>query len=133
MKAIVFVMSLLWLTPSTHVDAVSFTSDCSPKKGHYFIDQTSSEEESTFTSFSEAFDFISQCGVSGAVVLEVAAGSGPYVESLDIYPISGNDKYNPIIIKGNFQKIQAPEGMTKPYSIKLNGDIYIEVEDLVIR
>lgn len=131
MKAVVFVTIMLWLTPSIKVDS-DLRSTEEPKT-YFVIDQKSRSEEGVFTSFQEAFDYLSTHGVDTGVTLEVAPNSGPYLESVDVYPIRGNTRSNPIVLKGNNQKIQAPTRGSKPYAIKLNGDIYIEVEDLIIK
>ncbi|SFE97086.1 gliding motility-associated C-terminal domain-containing protein [Chitinophaga sp. CF118] len=68
--------------------------------GTYTIDKGAPATATNFTSFSSAADALS-CGITGPVVFNVVANSGPYLEQLIIDTIKGASAINTVTFNGN--------------------------------
>ncbi len=86
----------------------------------------------TFNSFNDAYNYI-KCGINGAVVFNVLAGSGPYNEQLIIAPVPGASATNTVTFNGNNNVISYGSTNTNERAvIKLNGADYFRFNNLVI-
>ncbi len=92
--------------------------------GSYTIDAGGTGD---FLSFTELEDTLKSDGVSGAVTVDVLAGSGPYTEDFKLTEITGASSSNTITINGNDEKITF-NGQT----LGFNGTDYITFNDLII-
>jgi hypothetical protein len=69
--------------------------------GTFTIHASAPPGPNVFNSFNEAFDALTCAGINGPVILNVAAGTGPYVEQLKIASIPGASTANNIVVNGN--------------------------------
>ena len=72
--------------------------------GTFTINNIVPTSGSSFQTFAEAINYIS-CGISGPVVFNVVAGSGPYYEQVVIPFIGGTSSTNTITFNGNGETI----------------------------
>lgn len=85
-----------------------------------------------FLSFDDAKAAMG-CGIGGAVVFNVVAGSGPYTEQLVLDSISGTSAINTITFNGNGNTITFNSTSNSQRAvIKLNGADHIIFDSLVI-
>ncbi|MBK9274055.1 MAG: right-handed parallel beta-helix repeat-containing protein [Flavobacteriales bacterium] len=83
-------------------------------------------------NFSEAAALLS-CGVSGPVVFNVAAGSGPYADRLVLGEILGASATNTITFNANdVILVHAPTVSADRAAVLLNGADHVTIEDLII-
>ena len=92
--------------------------------GTYTIDAGGSGD---FTSFTELSDTLISDGVSGPVVINVTASSGPYSEEFYLDELTGASSTNTITINGNGEKIT-----NNNVVIELEGTDFITFNNLVI-
>ena len=95
--------------------------------GTYTINSASSTSGTNYASFTALASALNSDGVSGAVTINVVAGSGPYSQQFNLNAISGSSATNTITINGNGEKIKANTPI-----IQLNGTDYIAFDDLVV-
>jgi len=85
-----------------------------------------------FASFNDAYNYI-KCGINGAVVFNVVAGSGPYNEQLNMVPVPGASATNTVTFNGNADTLAyLSTNSNEREVIKLNGADYIHFVNLVI-
>jgi gliding motility-associated-like protein len=85
-----------------------------------------------FISFNEAKAAMG-CGIGGAVVFNVATGSGPYTEQLILDSIAGTSAVNTITFNGNGNTITFNATSNSQRAvIKLNGADHIIFDSLVV-
>jgi parallel beta-helix repeat protein len=97
----------------------------------YTINKNQPTGGANFNSFRDAVDALG-CGVSGAVVISVQPGTGPYTEQISIPAIPGASATNRIRIMGNGETIQAAPGSASRYIVKLDGVNYLTLDSLKI-
>src|SRR5690606_30360884 len=73
--------------------------------GAYTIDNTIPSSATNFTSFTAFANAINANGVSGPVVVNVGATSGPYNEQIEIIQYAGASATNSVVINGNGRTI----------------------------
>lgn len=101
-------------------------------KGEYTINSKQATAGTNFTSFNDAWNAI-KCGITGPVVFDVVAGSGPYNEQLIVTPVSGASKENTITFNGNGNTItHTAVNNNERATIKLNGADHFIFNNLVI-
>src|SRR5690606_4799470 len=86
---------------------------------------------SNFQSFADAVSAIS-CGISGPVILNVVAGSGPYNEQVTLPATIGANATNTVTINGNGDTLKFAGTSSAPWTLGLDGADYITVNDLNI-
>lgn len=100
--------------------------------GNYTINSalpTSGSNFQTFNDFKNALD----CGIAGAVVANVVAGSGPYNEQVEFGEINGTSSINTITINGNGNVLTYGATVsTAPGTLVLNGTDYMTVNNLTV-
>jgi trimeric autotransporter adhesin len=85
-----------------------------------------------FTSFQAAYDFI-RCGINGAVVFNVAPGSGPYNEQLIMNNVPGSSVVNSVTFNGNGNTISFNSTNSNERAVvKLNGAKHVTFDNLTI-
>jgi len=95
--------------------------------GTYTIDSAAVKSGTNFQSFQELVDTLDDDGVSGAVIVNVVAGSGPYEGELDFGRISGVSATQTVTINGNGNEIKSDE-----YGIYLEGTQYVIFDNLKV-
>lgn len=101
-------------------------------QGSFTINSAQVTGGTNFQTFAAAIDYL-KCGISGPVVFNVVAGSGPYNEQVTINAIPGSSATNTITINGNGNTLDfVSYDYDKPYVIGLNGADYITINNLTI-
>ncbi|HNR20634.1 MAG TPA: hypothetical protein PKN75_06970, partial [Bacteroidia bacterium] len=72
------------------------------------------------------------CGITGPVVFNVNATSGPYSEQVTITPVAGSSAINTITINGNGRTLTFAGTASLPYTLGLNGADFITVNNLIV-
>jgi gliding motility-associated-like protein len=99
--------------------------------GTYTINSALPTDGTNFKSFSDAVTAL-RCGITGSVVFNVAAGSGPYNEQISIPSIPGADANKTITFNGNGATIQFSPVDGARHIIRLDGADYITFNNLKI-
>ncbi|RYE21318.1 MAG: T9SS type A sorting domain-containing protein, partial [Sphingobacteriales bacterium] len=103
-----------------------------PLNGTYSINSNANTSATNFKSFEDVVAALN-CGIAGPVVLNVAAGSGPYNEQVIINAVAGSSAANTITINGNGATLTYLSANTNERAtLKLNGADYVTVDNLVI-
>ncbi|HCS18969.1 MAG TPA: hypothetical protein DIW47_00145, partial [Bacteroidetes bacterium] len=111
--------------------------------GTYTIDKNGTASSTNFLSFTSASEALQGntrsdggpslgSGMSGAVVLNVVAGSGPYTEQVVLPEISGSASYA-LTINGNANLITWYGDYSNPSVLKLNGTDRTSIKNLKIK
>jgi hypothetical protein len=110
-----------------------FSTTCgSPLIGTYTINQNLAASATNFTSFSDLAFRLNNCGVSGAVTVNVVAGTGPYIEKFHLNQISGTSATNTITINGNGNTLQYNTVANDRIVVYLNGTDRVTIDSLTI-
>jgi len=99
--------------------------------GTYTIDSTQVTGGSNFQSFTEAISAIS-CGIAGPIIFNVAPGSGPYVEQIEIPATVGATASNTVTINGNGATLSFGGSSTNYATLNLDGADYFTFRNLTI-
>jgi len=100
--------------------------------GTYTINSALPTGGTNYASFSAAVSAMSS-GVSGPVVFNVVAGSGPYTEQVTIGAITGASATNTIKFNGNGATVQYTSTATYTGVFMLNGASYVKIDSLTIK
>lgn len=87
--------------------AVKVLTSTSPLAGTYTINAALPQTTTNYQSLSNLATALSCVGISGAVTVNVASGSGPYNETLTFGNIVGSSATNTITLNGNGNTIQS--------------------------
>jgi len=113
--------------------------------GTYTIDAKSAASATNYQSFSSlASDLLSGTradlgtangpNVSGAVIVNVVKGSGPYVEQVNFGAFKGSSATNTLTINGNGETLQfTATSSASSHTLQLNGTDYTIIDNLVIQ
>ena len=85
-----------------------------------------------FSSFTEAIDSLSVCGINGPVTINIAPGSGPYNEQITIPGIPGASAVNRITFDGNGETLQFNPTTNDRHLIRLDGAKHFNITNLNI-
>lgn len=111
------------------VGPYSFRTACiSGLSGNYTIDSTSPTAGTNFQSFEEFFATALNCGLDAATVVDVVAGSGPYVVSAIVPNIPGSSSTNTLTFNGNANTINNGGG---GYFLALDGVKHLTINDFM--
>ncbi|PSL47532.1 gliding motility-associated-like protein [Chitinophaga niastensis] len=100
--------------------------------GTYTINKGAPASATNFVSFNAAKAAM-ECGIQGPIVLNVVAGSGPYLEQLVLDSIAGTSAVNTITFNGNGNTIKfAPTESNERAVIKLRTADHITFDSLTI-
>ncbi|MBL7719898.1 MAG: hypothetical protein JNL72_13755 [Flavipsychrobacter sp.] len=117
---------------STVISTPVLVSVTSGITGVYTINSAVVTGGSNFQSFND-FAAALACGVSGPVVANVVAGSGPYNEQVTFGDILGVSATNTITINGNGETLTyASTNTNERAGIKFNGADYFTINNLAI-
>ncbi|MBK9800764.1 MAG: right-handed parallel beta-helix repeat-containing protein [Bacteroidetes bacterium] len=111
-------------------DATSY-SICLGISGTFTIDAGQPASSSNFISFTSAIASLS-CGISGPVVFNVVAASGPYNEQVVIPQIAGSSAVNTLTINGNGNTLTFAATVGNPNTLTLTGADYTLINNLTI-
>lgn len=99
---------------------------------HYTINKNAPASATNFTSFAAAKGSL-DCGISGPIVFDVVAGSGPYNEQLIMTPVKGASAVNTVTFNGNGDTLRYSSTVsTQRAVIKLNDADHIIFDSLYI-
>ncbi len=110
--------------------AVMTTNVWAQLNGAYTIDATQPTAGTTFQTFSAFAATINAQGVSGPVTVNVAIGTGPYVEQVTFNQITGMSVTNTVTINGNGCTITFAGTAGAPHTWMYNGTDYFTVNNL---
>ncbi|OQP48899.1 gliding motility-associated C-terminal domain-containing protein [Niastella populi] len=100
--------------------------------GTYTINKNAPASATNFVSFNAAYGALG-CGISGPVVFDVVAGSGPYNEQLIIDTIKGTSITNTVTFNGNGNTLQFSSNSNDERAvIKLRSADHFIFDNLVI-
>lgn len=100
--------------------------------GTYTINSAAATAGTNFNNFTDATNALNCGGISGPVVFNVVAGSGPYNEFISLNDISGSSTVNTIRFNGNGATLQFATDVNNRHMIKLNGTKYTRIDSLNI-
>ncbi len=112
----------------------SFTTLCSSQlSGTVTINQNAPASATNYVSFSALANELNACGMSGALTVNVVAGSGPYDGRLVLNQIVGASAVNTITINGNNNLLTWDALISdQRATVLLNGADYININNLKI-
>jgi hypothetical protein len=101
--------------------------------GTYTINSALATGGTNYISFTDFVSDLTNKGVCGPVVVDVAAGSGPYNEQITIPQVLGSSATNTITINGNGCTIGFGNANSNQRAvITLNGADYVTIDSLII-
>ncbi|RCX00923.1 parallel beta helix pectate lyase-like protein, partial [Schleiferia thermophila] len=102
--------------------------------GTFTINKNAPSSATNFQSFTDFANFINSAGVCGPVTVNVAPGSGPYLEKVSFGEINGTSPANSIVINGNGNTLSYTSPVsTDRVTLELNGTKYMTIDSLTIR
>ena len=104
-----------------------------PFSGSVTINSAATPACAVYSSLNQFISDLKLLGVSGAVTVNVAASSGPYVEHLSIDPIPGASSTNTITFNGNGNSIEHQPATGDYTVIDLNGCDYVTFNNFTIK
>ncbi|MEX0965887.1 MAG: PKD domain-containing protein, partial [Bacteroidia bacterium] len=111
----------IWAGPLT------YQTPCSnPLNGTYTVNPNQAVSNSNFVSLADALYALNECGISGAVTINVEPNSGPYLSGGQLTAIPGASATNTITFNGNGNEIN--EG-AETYFLALDGVSYLTIND----
>jgi hypothetical protein len=110
--------------------AVMTTNVWAQLNGVYTIDLTQPTAGTNFQTFSAFANTINAQGVSGPVTVNVAVGTGPYVEQPIFNQITGMSVTNSVTINGSGVTITFAGTAAAPHTMLFNGTDYFTVNNL---
>jgi hypothetical protein len=120
--------------PNAWTGPIAFKTLClSQLSGTYTINKNLPASATNFESIVDFVDALNNCGVSGPVIANVVAGSGPYVEQVNFAAIVGASATNTITINGNNQRLAfASLNTNLRGTLIMDGAAHIIINDLEI-
>lgn len=100
--------------------------------GTYTINSLVATGGTNFASFTDVANAV-KCGITGPVVFNVVAGTGPYLEQFSLPALSGTSATNTVTFNGNGETIKfaSADGSAR-YVVQLNGADYVTFKDFTI-
>ncbi|MBK7957079.1 MAG: right-handed parallel beta-helix repeat-containing protein [Bacteroidetes bacterium] len=109
---------------------------CTPYSGTYVINKNLPFSTTNFASINQAVNAMYSCGVSGPVILRIAAGSGPYNEQVNFSGvIPGSNRLATVTLSGNTTReivSFGTGGTATQHVIRLSGAKHIKLDSLTI-
>jgi len=114
--------------------AYTFQTQGVPMSGNYTIDKTQATLGKNFNSFFDMANALNNSLIDGPVVIDVAAGSGPYYEQAIINELQNTSSTNTITINGNNEILEyLSTNLNERATLKLNGTNYLNVNKLIVK
>ncbi|MBK0403310.1 T9SS type A sorting domain-containing protein [Adhaeribacter sp. BT258] len=107
-------------------------NSCNVLTGTFTIDKNAPASATNFQSIGSAVAAMTSCGISGPVIFNVVANSGPYTEQVEITPVMGASAVNTITFNGNADTIQANPATGARHIIKLNGADHVTINNFTL-
>lgn len=104
---------------------------CAPLAGTYTINRNVPASATNFHSFTAAVSSLTNCGISGPVIINVDSTGGAFKEVIEISNIAGSSATNTIVFNGNGSKL-ASQNTIADAVLKLNGAKYIQFNNLAL-
>lgn len=101
--------------------------------GSYTINSANPTSGTNFTNFTDFANAINSSGICAPVVVNVAAGSGPYNETVGFGNILGSSAINTIRINGNGAIVQFNNTTSARQLLTLDGTKYMRIDSLVFK
>lgn len=122
-----------WKVFFTLFCAISFTVSAQ-LSGNITIDSSQPTSGSIYQTFSAFAASLNAVGVSGPLVVNVSAGSGPYIEQVNFTQAPGISSTNTITINGNGCVLSNNAGTVaaNAWTMLLSGADYMTVNNLVV-
>src|SRR4051812_26777253 len=96
--------------------------------GVYTINSGQGTGGTNFQTFNAFATALNTQGMSGAVTVNVVAGTGPYIEQVEFNQITGATAANRIVINGNGNLLQfGSTASANPHTLRLNGTDFMTV------
>ncbi len=118
-------------TQSSNSGSVMVITTATPVSGTFTINKANPTAGTNFASFADAINSFKCGGLSGPIVFNVVAGSGPYTEQVLIPVIPGVSATNTITFNGNANILVSSAASGDAF--KLDGADYVRVNNLTIR
>lgn len=100
--------------------------------GTYTINSGAPTGGTNFNSFADAIAAMN-CGITGPIVFNVNATSGPYNETVTFGNITGSSAVNTIRINGNGRTVQFNNTSSARQLLTLNGTKYLTIDSLTFK
>ena len=100
---------------------------CTPLSGTFTIGATGD-----FDDFGTALSVLQNCGMGGAVTLQVIPGSGPYNEQIIFTTIPGLSATNTLTVKGNMETVTFTPTFSDKRIIGFDGAKHITIDSLTV-
>ncbi len=97
--------------------------------GTYTINKAVATGGTNYASFAAAISAMN-CGITGPVVFNVVANSGPYEETVAIPAIPGTSAVNTVRFNGNGNTVQFDNTTSSRQLLRLTGAKYINIDSL---
>lgn len=118
---------------STNSNSLLITAPQPLAGGTYTINSSVVTGGNNFNNFTDAFAALNCRGIDGPIVLNVAAGSGPYVEQVSLVQVLGSSSINTITINGNGRTLSFNStDANNRTGILLNGSDFVTIDNLTI-
>lgn len=115
----------VYSTPGQVVVNTSFS-------GTFSINSNLATGGTNYQTFAEAMAAMTSCGITGPVVFNVDASSGPYTEQVTIPAITGSSATNTVTINGNGRTLQFSPTTGTRHILKLDGADFVTIDGLNI-
>jgi hypothetical protein len=110
-----------------------FQTTSNPLSGNYTINSTLPTGGTNFINFFDFASALNLGGLSGPIVVDVVAGTGPYNEQVILGEINNSNPTNTIILNGNGETLEYLSTNTNERAtLKMNGTDFMSINDLVI-
>ncbi|SJZ49486.1 gliding motility-associated C-terminal domain-containing protein [Chitinophaga eiseniae] len=121
-------------TTSTQTATSASVNVTSPTlvSGTFTINKGAPTGGTNFASFNDAYNYL-KCGISGPVIFNVVANSGPYTEQLLLKPVPGASATNTITFNGNGDTLKFAGTSANRGVIQLDNADYFTFNNLVIK
>ncbi len=104
-----------------------------PLSGNYTINSTQPTGGNNFNNFSDFASAININGLSGPVVVDVVAGTGPYNEQVILGELPNSSQTNTLTINGNGQALIYLSTINdQRATLKMDGTDYVNIDNLTI-
>jgi hypothetical protein len=102
--------------------------------GNYTINKNLPTGGDNFKSFNDMAAALNVSGINGPVSIDVVPGTGPYVEQVFLYQISGTSASSRVTINGNGVPLQfwSTNNLHRA-TLTLDGADYITITNLIVR
>ena len=114
---------------SIYLGPLSVRTGClSMLSGTYTLNPSAPITASNYVTMASWVADLMDCGINGAVTLNVASGSGPYIMGQDLTAITGASATNTVTFNGNGNVVNKGTGT---YFLALNGVKHLIINDFM--